>query len=92
MSDLGKKVSGSAVVNEDKLYSQFEDALKQNVSLRELKRGDIVEGVIVDIRPEAIIVDVGYKSEGIVAGKEIRSNVIDVNKLKGRRQYFSLCC
>jgi small subunit ribosomal protein S1 len=82
MSDVDKKVSEPAIANEEKLYSQFENALKQNVSLKELKKGDIVEGVVVDIRPEAIIVDVGYKSEGIVAGKEVRSNVIDVDKLK----------
>ena len=35
------------------------------------KRGDAVEGVIVRIRPTEILVDVGYKSEGIVTDRDL---------------------
>jgi len=35
------------------------------------KRGDAVEGTIVRIRPTEILVDVGYKSEGIVTARDL---------------------
>lgn len=77
------KVSEPIIADESKLYAEFDKAINQSTSqIKDLKRGDIVEGVIVDKRPEYLIVDVGYKSEGIVAGKEMRSNVVDVDKLK----------
>ena len=39
-------------------------------SIKEFKDGDIVEGTIVEIRPKEVIVDIGYKSEGIVLADE----------------------
>ncbi len=38
---------------------------------RSLKRGDVVEGVIVRIDPEEILVDIGLKSEGVLSTKEL---------------------
>ncbi len=63
-------------------YKEFEDFLNKEKGLKKLQKGNIVEGTIVDIRPGAIIVDVGYKSEGIVAGKELKSDLVDINKLE----------
>ncbi|HXF62496.1 MAG TPA: S1 RNA-binding domain-containing protein [Caldilineaceae bacterium] len=40
-------------------------------SLLEPTAGEIRTGVIVDKRPHEILVDIGYKSEGIVNGREI---------------------
>jgi small subunit ribosomal protein S1 len=40
-------------------------------SPRSLKRGDVVEGVIVRIDPEEILVDIGLKSEGVLSTKEL---------------------
>ena len=39
-------------------------------SIKEFKDGDIVEGTIVEVRPKEVIVDIGYKSEGIVLADE----------------------
>ncbi len=50
--------------------------------LCKLSKGDVVEGTIMDIRPGSIVVDVGYKSEGIVAGKELKSEIVDISKLE----------
>jgi small subunit ribosomal protein S1 len=36
-----------------------------------VKRGDVVEGVIVRIDPEEILVDIGLKSEGVLSTKEL---------------------
>lgn len=41
-------------------------------SIKELKEGDIVEGKIVTVTPREVIVDVGYKSEGIIFREEFR--------------------
>jgi small subunit ribosomal protein S1 len=40
-------------------------------SLLEPQSGEIRTGVIVDKRPHEILVDIGYKSEGIVNGREL---------------------
>jgi small subunit ribosomal protein S1 len=40
-------------------------------SLLEPGAGEIRTGIIVDKRPHEILVDIGYKSEGIVSGREI---------------------
>jgi small subunit ribosomal protein S1 len=42
-----------------------------DLSLMEPTMGDIRTGVIVDKRPHEILIDIGYKSEGIVNGREI---------------------
>lgn len=65
------------------LYDKLDDFLSDaSNKLPKLSSGDIVEGEIVDIRNGAVIVDVGYKSEGIVAGRELRSELVDPNSLK----------
>jgi small subunit ribosomal protein S1 len=35
-------------------------------SLQDLEEGEVVKGVIVDVRPSEVLVDVGYKSEGTI--------------------------
>ena len=49
----------------------MESLLSTDYSFQRLRRGQIVEGVIVQIHPTAILVDVGSKSEGIITGREI---------------------
>lgn len=40
-------------------------------SLQEPQFGEIRNGIIVDKRPHELLVDIGFKSEGVVAGREI---------------------
>lgn len=40
-------------------------------SIQEPQFGDIRTGIIVDKRPHEILVDIGFKSEGVVTGREI---------------------
>src|SRR5215470_4370047 len=44
---------------------------EQDVQFRSIKRGDVVEGQIVRIDPEEILVDIGLKSEGVLTTKEL---------------------
>jgi small subunit ribosomal protein S1 len=45
--------------------------LQEDYGFRALRRGQIVEGYIVQISPSEILVDVGSKSEGVVLSREI---------------------
>ncbi|NJN82628.1 MAG: S1 RNA-binding domain-containing protein [Caldilineaceae bacterium] len=40
-------------------------------TLMEPKSGEIRNGVVVDKRPNELLIDIGFKSEGVVAGREI---------------------
>ena len=41
------------------------------------KEGSIVNGTILDIRPQVVIVDIGYKSEGVIATAEFEDDEIE---------------
>jgi small subunit ribosomal protein S1 len=46
---------------------------EQEGSFRSIKRGDVVEGQIVRIDQDEILVDIGLKSEGVLSTKELPS-------------------
>jgi len=48
-------------------------------SIKELREGEIVKGKVVSINPTEIIVDVGYKSEGVILAEEFKG--VEVNNL-----------
>jgi len=71
------------VENREEMYSQIDSFLsnKEN-QVKTFNKGDIVEGEVVDVREGMVIVDIGYKSEGIVAGRELKSETVDWRELK----------
>jgi len=42
-------------------------------SLRDIAEGDIVKGHILEVREDVVLVDIGYKSEGLIPLREFRS-------------------
>src|SRR4030042_5150041 len=40
-------------------------------SLRDFKDGDILEGEVVKIERDVVLLDIGYKSEGVIPAKEL---------------------
>lgn len=65
------------------LYSQIDSYLSdKSHQIKKFSRGDIVEGSVVDVRDGLVVVDVGYKSEGIIAGRELKSDTLDWRDLK----------
>ena len=47
----------------------MEEAMKQTGSLP-FASGNIVKGHIIEVRPKEVLVDIGYKSEGVISGAE----------------------
>jgi small subunit ribosomal protein S1 len=78
-----KEKTYSQIVDKESIRSQMESYLESSENLpRNISSGDIVEGTIVDIRPGAVLVDIGYKSEGIVAGRELKSDFEELEDLE----------
>lgn len=51
----------------------MEELLEESIPFRELRRGEIVEGQVMRVDQDGILVSVGYKSEGMVPQREMRS-------------------
>src|SRR5215204_3901381 len=49
------------------------DELREAIeaSLRDFKEGDILEGTVVKIDRDEVLLDIGYKSEGVIPSKEL---------------------
>ena len=45
---------------------------------REFNEGSIVNGTILDIRPQVIVVDIGYKSEGAIPVSEFEDEEVEI--------------
>src|SRR5437762_10020729 len=46
----------------------MEEAMKH--SAMRFAAGEIVKGTIIEVRPKEVLVDIGYKSEGVISGAE----------------------
>lgn len=52
--------------------SKMADFLKdKDLGLKEYRQGDLVEGIVVSVSHGEVLLDVGAKSEGIIAGSEL---------------------
>ncbi len=60
--------AGDAVSGEELTYEQMVSLYDE--SMRNLKEGDIVQGRVIEISANSVVVDVGYKSEGLVPLEE----------------------
>ena len=49
-------------------------------SIKELSEGEIVTGKVIVVNPTEVVIDVGYKSEGIILREEFKG--IDIDNLK----------
>lgn len=69
------------VTNQENEMQQLEDAL----TIRELHKGDIVTGVVVQVGDDEVMVDVGGKSEGVIPLREC-----SCSDLKSPREMFKV--
>jgi small subunit ribosomal protein S1 len=66
----GMTSTGELIVENDLGPEDDFDAALES-TLRPLNDGDIVEGVVVKIDPDEALLDIGYKSEGVIPGREL---------------------
>ncbi|MBI2760681.1 MAG: S1 RNA-binding domain-containing protein [Chloroflexi bacterium] len=60
--------------DDDEHVESMEDLLEEESrNFRDLRRGDVVEGTVISIGRDGVIVDVGSKSEGIIPLSEMHS-------------------
>jgi len=52
--------------------------LDESYAVKEIRRGEVLTGTVVQITPHEIVVDVGAKSEGVISGKELERVPRDV--------------
>ena len=46
----------------------FEQMLEE--SLKTIRNGEVVEGTVIDVKPDEVILNIGYKSDGIITRSE----------------------
>jgi small subunit ribosomal protein S1 len=68
-SELGESRPdlASRVRTASQVMLTMEEALKQS---RQFAPGEIVKGIVIEVRPKEVLVDIGYKSEGSISGSE----------------------
>jgi small subunit ribosomal protein S1 len=63
------------------MSESFAELFEQSQAFAKLKPGAIVSGVVVDIKPDVVIVNAGLKSEGVIPIEQFRDEAgeLDVN-------------
>ena len=54
-------------------------------AMRALHRGDVIEGTVVRVDKDEILVDIGFKSEGVIPSQEVAAERPDVHLNVGDR-------
>ena len=72
IADAGAETS-VAVADKSEIELTMEDLLDEYLPSKILRRGEIIDGRVMSRKPEGMLVDIGYKSEGFVPTKEMRS-------------------
>ena len=63
---MAKKAAKQAATGQNAMAAMYEETLKN------FTEGSIVEGRVIDVRANEVVVDIGYKSEGVVGSDEFR--------------------
>ena len=54
----------------------FEQMLED--SLKTIRNGEVVEGTVIDVKEDEIILNIGYKSDGILTKSEYSNTPVDL--------------
>ena len=58
----------------------MESLLDEFVPVKQLRRGEIIDGKIMDIKDDGLLVDIGHKSEGYIPVREMKTIETDVRE------------
>ena len=70
-STSGESYAGGVIVENDVGESQEELMAAIEATIKPFKEGDIMIGTIVKIDKDEVLVDIGYKSEGVIPSREL---------------------
>jgi small subunit ribosomal protein S1 len=56
----------------EKALGEFATLFEQSVKEQDFKVGDVVTGTVVEVQTDYVLVDINYKSEGLIAIDEFR--------------------
>jgi small subunit ribosomal protein S1 len=70
-STRGETFAGGTIVENDVGTSQEELMAAIEATIKPFDEGDIVSGEIVKIDKDEVLLDIGYKSEGVIPGREL---------------------
>jgi small subunit ribosomal protein S1 len=66
------ELATEAPAEELTIFSSMEEYLRTSAeSIRTLTYGDIVDGTVVRVDPDEVLVDIGAKSEGVISNREL---------------------
>ncbi|MFW5933637.1 MAG: 30S ribosomal protein S1 [Actinomycetota bacterium] len=72
--------TGDVIVENDLDDEEFEAALEGTVTAME--DGKIIEGVVVKVDPDEVLLDIGWKSEGVIPSRELSIKMdVDPNEI-----------
>jgi small subunit ribosomal protein S1 len=72
--------TGESIVEHDLTDEEFEAALEGTVTAME--DGKIIEGVVVKVDPDEVLLDIGWKSEGVIPARELSIKLdVDPNEI-----------
>ena len=82
MDDPGGSMTstGDQIVENDISDDEFTAALEG--TLKDMNEGAIVEGVVVKVDPDEVLLDIGWKSEGVIPARELSIKLdVDPNEV-----------
>ncbi|MEX2486375.1 MAG: 30S ribosomal protein S1, partial [Nitriliruptoraceae bacterium] len=72
--------TGDVIVDNDLSDADFEAALEDTVQA--VEEGKIIEGVVVKVDPDEVLLDIGWKSEGVIPSRELSIKLdVDPNEI-----------
>ena len=83
-STSGETYAGGTIVENDVGESQEELMAAIEATIKPFDEGDIVTGTVVKIDKDEVLLDIGYKSEGVIPGRELSiRNDVDPREVVG---------
>ena len=81
-SSVDRLPPSNSIIDND-IGTSMEDLIRAiDATIKPFSEGDLVSGSIVKIDPEEVLVDIGYKSEGVIPARELSiRNEIDPSKV-----------
>ena len=72
--------TGESIVENDLSEDEFENFLEGTI--KEMNEGAIIEGVVVKVDPDEVLLDIGWKSEGVIPARELSIKLdVDPNEV-----------